>query len=399
MIGMKKITAFVCAILLITAFAFAQAYAESSPGTKVQDGAGIFSASEANELDSKLQAISSKYDCDAVVITISSMDDYESYQYYNDFYEEYGYSKNTVMLLLGRDDGYCLMITFGKLDFYISESRIDEITVKLKDDIVGGAYYQCALDYIENVEKYFGEHAEAASNVNRVVDNADLITVAQESTLRERLNEISARQQCDVVIVTVNDIEYRSPMQFADDYYDYNGYADDGLVLLISMAEHDWWISTKGYGITAFTDAGIEYIGEEIVPYLSDGYYGAFTRFADLCDEFITKAKTDEPYDIGNLPKGPLNVIAYLFAVVVGLIVAGIGTGVMKSKLKSVRQQLSATQYVRQNSMVVTSANELFLYANVSRTARETSSSGGGGGSSTHHSSSGSSHGGGGGKF
>ena len=91
---------------------------------------------------------------------------------------------------------------------------------------------------------------------------------------------------------------------------------------------------------------------------------------------------------------------AYLFALIVALIVAVSGTGIMKGKLKSVRQQVAATQYVRNNSMNITQANELFLYASVSRTVRESSSSsGGGGGSSSHSSSSGSSHGGGGGKF
>ena len=80
-------------------------------------------------------------------------------------------------------------------------------------------------------------------------------------------------------------------MDYADDFYDYNGYgygdSNDGLILIVVMDTSDWWISTCGKAIKTFTDAGIEYIGEQIVPYLSNGdYYGAFDKFADLCDEF-----------------------------------------------------------------------------------------------------------------
>ena len=36
-------------------------------------------------------------------------------------------------------------------------------------------------------------------------------------------------------------------------------------------------ISTCGYGITAFTDAGIQYLGEQMTPCMADGdYAGAF---------------------------------------------------------------------------------------------------------------------------
>ena len=75
-------------------------------------------------------------------------------------------------------------------------------------------------------------------------------------------------------------------MAYADDFYDYNGYgygdSRDGILLLISMEERDWRISTCGYGITVFTDAGQEYISDKFLPYLSDGDYSeAFTKYAD----------------------------------------------------------------------------------------------------------------------
>jgi uncharacterized protein len=231
----------------------------------------------------------------------------------------------------------------------------------------------------------------------RLVDQADLLTDAQEASLLSKLDSISNRQGMDVVVVTADTLDGKSPMAYADDFYDYNGYAEDGILLLVSMEDSDWWISTAGYGITAFTDAGIEYLGNRFVPSLSDGdYAGAFEIYADHCDEFITQAKTGDPYDTHNLPKEPFDFLLNLaVSFVIGLVIAAIATAVMKGKLKSVRAQAGASGYVKTGSMNVTHRQDLFLYRDVNRTAKPKDSSG----SSTHTSSSGRSHGGGGGKF
>lgn len=242
----------------------------------------------------------------------------------------------------------------------------------------------------------------------RVVDMAELLSDSDKTALLSKLDEISERQKLDIVVLTVNTLDGKTPRDYADDFYDYNGYGfgenKDGILLLVSMEDRDWWISTTGYGITALTDAGIEYISKKFLSDLSDGDYAqAFTTYAELCDQFITQAKTGEPYDIGNMPKEPFNVAwNILVAFVIGLVVAFVVTNIMKKQLKTVRLKYEANNYVKSNSMIVTENRDLFLYNQVSRRARpkETDNrSGSSGGSSTHTSSSGSSHGGGGGKF
>lgn len=252
-------------------------------------------------------------------------------------------------------------------------------------------------------------NAAAASTIildtpSRVVDMADLLSESEEKELLSQLNEISERQKLDTVVVTVNTLDGKTPMEYADDFYDYNGYGfgteNDGILLLVSMEDRDWWISTAGYGITVFTDAGIDYIAESFLPKLSEGdYAAAFMTYAQLCDEFITQAKNGPSYDNGNLPKGSFDLgLNLIIAIVVGLVVAFIITSIMKGQLKSVRFKAAATDYLKRDSMRITQSKDLFLYKNVSRRERpkESSSSGG---SSTHTSSSGRSHGGGGGKF
>ncbi|MGI6264678.1 MAG: TPM domain-containing protein, partial [Acutalibacteraceae bacterium] len=255
--------------------------------------------------------------------------------------------------------------------------------------------------YAEDGSSYL----ETTRATMRLVDGADLLTEQEENRLLARLNEVSDRNDCDVVVVTAEDTDGKSAMDYADDYYDYHDYGQDGVLLLVSMEERDWWISTSGYGITALTDAGIEYIGDQIIGDLGDGNYAdAFATYARLCDEFFTQAKTGDPYDVDNIESIPgyqkpaPNYLMWIGgSLLAGLIVALIGTGSMKSKLKTVRFQAAASSYLKPGSLNVTQARETFLYTHVDRVAKPQSSSSGG--SSTHTSSSGSSHGGGGGHF
>lgn len=242
-----------------------------------------------------------------------------------------------------------------------------------------------------------------AADLPRLIDNAKLLTQSQQSKLLSKLDEISEKQQADIVVVTVDSIGDYTPQEYADDFYDYYGYGygdnKDGVLLLVNMGERDWYISTTGYGITAITDAGLDYISDKFVSKLSDGEYNeAFMTYAELCDEFFTQAKTGKPYDVGNMPKEPFDIVmSLIISLVIGLAVAFIATGIMKSKLKTVRYQAAAGNYVRANSMNVTTNSDLFLYTHIDRREkpRDTDS----GGSSTHTSSSGETHGGGGGKF
>lgn len=241
-----------------------------------------------------------------------------------------------------------------------------------------------------------------ADEYYRLLDMASLLSDEDVDSLTARLDELSLRQKMDVVIATTNTLEGKSVVAYADDLYDNCSFgygADrDGLILVISMEDNDWYISTCGYGITAFTDAGIKYIGEQIVPYLSDkDFAGAFATYITLCDEFITQARTDKPYDIGSLPRKPMSPAWILVCLISGLILSCVTVGKMKAKLTTVRAQAAANSYMKNDSMNITDSREMFLYKNVTRTKRANESSGGG--SSTHTSSSGTSHGGGGGKF
>ena len=240
----------------------------------------------------------------------------------------------------------------------------------------------------------------AQAKVPRLVDNADVLTDSEEKSLLAKLNEISERQQIDVIIVTTYNAEYNTITQFADDYNGSNfGDDGDGILLAMDFGKRDWAISTKGKAIRAFTDAGQKYMTDIFIPYISDGdIYKGFDTFADLCDKFIKQYKTGSAYDVGNLPKERNMVFLIGASVIPALLLAFAVCYGMTSQLKTVRRQYAADSYELRNSFYVNTAEDFFLYKRLSRTRRESSSSSGGG-SSTHRSSSGGTYGGSSGKF
>lgn len=232
-------------------------------------------------------------------------------------------------------------------------------------------------------------HAEG-THPSRVVDEADLLTAEEESSLLATVDEMSERHQFDVAVVTVNSLGGQDIQYYAADYYDYNGYGmgenNDGVMFVMSMEEREWFILTTGSGIELFTDSEIDSIGEEMVPDLSAGnYLAAFETFTE-------KADLEVEYGVEEVTP------SILLAVGTGLILGLIPAFIMRGKLKSVHMQASAGGYENRGGRKLTTKQDSFLYHTVNRVPRpkESSSSDG---SSTFTGSSGTSHGGRGGSF
>lgn len=246
------------------------------------------------------------------------------------------------------------------------------------------------------------EDTDGFSNVyDRLQDQAGILTEKEAEEIQSLLDEASVQLKFDLDIVTVDNLDGYTVQDYADEWYDYCefGYGSDkdGALLLISMEDRDWSISTCGYGITAFTDAGITYIGEQMRDDLSNGNYeDAFQTFIQLGKQFVEQARDGNPFDKSDLPKEPLSAIWIVISIAIGFGIAIIIVGSMKRQLKTVRAQAAANSYVREGSMNVTESRDLFLYHKIDRTEKTKNNSSG---SSTHTSSSGTEHGGGGGKF
>lgn len=230
---------------------------------------------------------------------------------------------------------------------------------------------------------------------NRVQDLADVLSQEDYDRLSDLYDEIAERQHIDIVFCITNNLNGATPKDYAIAFYEKFdfGYGDekDGIILLLSLDSRDWRIETRGRAIKIFNDSEIQSIGSRLKLDLTNNNYAAAAEsFADICDEDITAYNERA----GGVLPPPLWIAV---AIVAGIVVAFVIVHSMKSKLKTVKMQAAAGSYLKSGSLNITQSNDIFLYSNVTRTAKpkENSSSG----SSTHTSSSGNTYGGGGGKF
>jgi uncharacterized protein len=246
------------------------------------------------------------------------------------------------------------------------------------------AYYATAEELLADREHPEEEYPEQMGSL--VVDQAGLLTEAERTQLTEKLNGISHEHRMDVVLVTADDLGGKSPRDYADDFYDYNGYGygenDDGFIVVFNTGEGDGnrnlWISTHGKGIDLLTDMEIDVIIEMMITPIKNGdFAGAFDNFVSECENAVDTS---------------VSLLAIPLAIAIGFGLAFLIVKIQASKLKTVVQKADAADYV--GNVVLTYQNDQFMYRNVTSSPKVKSDS-----SSTHTSSSGRTHGGGGRSF
>ena len=98
----------------------------------------------------------------------------------------------------------------------------------------------------------------AWADKNTVDDQAGLFSQEEKQELTDRIVKLTTDWNMDFVVVTTEDAEGKTAEEYADDYYDYNGYAEDGVLYLIDLDNGSVWISTAGKMIRYLTDARID---------------------------------------------------------------------------------------------------------------------------------------------
>ena len=252
----------------------------------------------------------------------------------------------------------------------------------------------------------------AERQYDRVADLAGVIDASRLASLNALADEVSESYRCDVAVAFVQSLGGKYIANYADDFYDYNGYGygpdDDGILLLVSVGDREFGETTYGYGKTAFTDYGMQhYLEPRFTPYLSSGdWAGAAEQFIRDAGVLLRQAREGQPYDSNgggrSVEKRSFKEVApraAIFSAIIGFFSGGIPAGSMKRKMKSVEKNYGAANYAR-GGLQLRRSDDRFLYSNVSKVPiPRDENRGGGGGSSVHFSSSGRSHGGSHGKF
>ena len=416
----------------------------------VYDDASVFTEDETAQLNILGRDIRDRYNVDAIVAYSKDCGGKDADEFAREVYaKEYGGADGIV---------FCVNNSNGDRGFYITGKADDIITEDVQRLILSGVYnaesvYEGANIYYGFVVYYLEEVLKGGEGLSRtmpampgqtetasepasvipeerqlelLVDNAELLTPDERDALNNKLADISNAHQVEVAVVTVNSLDGKGVKEYADDFYDYNGYGcgenDDGILLLLAMDTREWAITTYGSAIDTFTDYRQSCIMNDagvLEDFGKSNYDDGFNTFADECNRWLTvtvEGYDDDTDDIGwpsgylsdpDTPKDTIKqarkfpVTYILIAIAAGLLVAFVVMKIIAAPLKSVTKQSGANNYIVPGSMSVTNAGDIFLYSNVTRTAKpkDNDSSYSGGGSSTNDSSSGRSHGGSSGSF
>ncbi|TJX15663.1 TPM domain-containing protein [Tissierella creatinini] len=241
-----------------------------------------------------------------------------------------------------------------------------------------------------------------------VFDEAGLFSSEERVSLETEANDLSEAYNMDIVITTTNDTGGKSSMEYADDYFDYNGFGQgpdyDGILFLIDMDNREAFISTSGLGIRYLTDQRIEGVLDEVFDSgLGDGdYYGASQGFLRKTRQYLEAGIPSNQYSADEKEPNRITIFDMLIGLVGGTATGGIFYGSTKSSYK-LRNPGNPFSY-RNNSIVNVVPGEdrlidsIVTHRIIPRPPKGGGSSGGGR-STTHRSSSGRTHGGGGRKF
>ena len=239
-----------------------------------------------------------------------------------------------------------------------------------------------------------------------VVDEADLLTDNEVASLQKTAEEISERQQCQVVIYTTSYLGGMTPTEFSDEKLDQYGIGEDKSAMLLLIyyrgpgnSENYMELNRQGFAIEAITDYGTEHVFDLIEDDMHNGNFAAAcSKYLSTADELLSMARAGKPYDEPQKEKHKPNfVIIAIISLLLGFLFSLIPLASMKSKIQNVSKKTNAASYVREGSMNLTTSRDTFLYANTTSRVINTGSSGGrsggsSGGSTTHVSHSGSVH-------
>ena len=115
-------------------------------------------------------------------------------------------------------------------------------------------------------------------SLHNVVDNADLLSDAEETELTTLVNDIATVCQIDVVLVTENQRQEADIQAEADMLFDSNGYGigdkKNGVLFVLDMGNREWAISTHGDAIMLFSDYDLNSLGQTAAQnYFANGQY------------------------------------------------------------------------------------------------------------------------------
>lgn len=235
-----------------------------------------------------------------------------------------------------------------------------------------------------------------------VYDFAELFSLQDVAIIQKKIRDLVDEVHFNIVVVTTDNLS-GTAMDYADNFYDYNNFGIDGVLLLIAMNTREVYISTAGNAFGIISNTRSQYIIEKITPQLTIGNYTqgvmGFLNEVQLYHS-LGKDPSVGNYEVlpngkivfyKNLPLLPILLFSFLASVLVTFLVV--------KRYKKIVLAKNANQYINEENLVIRNDVDQYINTVTTRIYVGNSSSSSGGGGDSHSGSSGASHGGAGGHF
>lgn len=256
--------------------------------------------------------------------------------------------------------------------------------------------------------------ASAAEDIGHVQDTAGILSSDEVRALEERAETLSESCRCAVYIVTVQDYrelnggDVGACAEGIYSYYDLGyGSGRDGMLLLLSMADRDYALTSYGYYADyCFGDHNKDLVEEAFLDrFRYDDWYGGFTAYLDHAEDVLKTAQAhgltvdmeDQSFSgltysgdryrygvTGKLPVGAKLGITVGAPSLIALLVCSL----FKAQMKTAKLRTTAEEYVVPGSAALRIKEDRFVNRTQTRTLIQSSSGsrggGGGGGFHTH---------------
>ncbi len=248
---------------------------------------------------------------------------------------------------------------------------------------------------------------------DKVYDDAGLLTPTQKKELEKLMVDSADKIQCDIIIVTTNDNEGKSAMDYAEDFFmahdfGYDEIHGDAVLMLIDMDGREIWISTSGRAIDVLSDARIGRLLDNVAEELgSDLYYRACKVFVNGVVKYFNNPEGQDKYedyhssaDIDFVDDGGERFQNIGIKILIALGISLLTVLMLRYRAKA-KMTVDGHYYAKNHGCQVLRHSDNYVRTTVTKTARVQSSGGGsriGGGHSSVHRGSGGHHFGGGGR-
>ena len=130
----------------------------AAEGTHVFDEAGLFSAEEVQELETRIDEVRDSQDADLAVLTVEDAQGESAESYADDFYDSHGLGvgddASGILLSIDMDNREIYVSTTGYAMKVLTDARVEKVLDAAYDSVADGNYAEGALGAIDSIENY-----------------------------------------------------------------------------------------------------------------------------------------------------------------------------------------------------------------------------------------------------